>query len=394
MRVIVKTFVCGAGDCIFFIIKDDNDSKQFSLMIDCGKFTSEIKCFIENDLNSKIDVMIATHIDNDHISGMAQMLHEMPLLSIGKIFFNCYQEFGGKDLDNIDYIDEKSSVLLSSIQTPLPEAEVKINSTDACLLSVEIGKNWHDVWEKNLITNDSSDIDLGERFGKILFLSPTANDLAKLKEKYKREFNRYTHIVFTDDDFNNQQKYYETIQLFLQARKKHFDAIKIQAHTDIVSLLSLKEAKEFKPNAMSIENACSIAFEWECDGHKVLFLGDSDPDKVADAIKCKFGEGIRHYDVIKMSHHGSQHSTSEKLLETVDSECFLYTGGNNTDRPSLESIAKVVMRPLPEECSIRRIYCNRVSNPIVKQLSEDETSDIKSQHHFIFEKNDTLEFTY
>lgn len=67
-------------------------------MIDCGKFTSEIKDFIMNELDLRIDVLLVSHYDNDHVLGLIDMLKDTDLanLEIGKIIYNCFQDYDVK----------------------------------------------------------------------------------------------------------------------------------------------------------------------------------------------------------------------------------------------------------------------------------------------------------
>ncbi|MFX7845423.1 hypothetical protein ABTK14_24500, partial [Acinetobacter baumannii] len=58
---------------------------------DCGKFTAEVNEFICNRFNNTIDYLIVTHIDNDHIVGLIEMLSKNVDLEISQIIYNCYQ---------------------------------------------------------------------------------------------------------------------------------------------------------------------------------------------------------------------------------------------------------------------------------------------------------------
>ena len=46
-------------------------------MIDCGKYTSSIKDYVEHELGRHINLLVATHIDNDHIDGLVEMLEQI-----------------------------------------------------------------------------------------------------------------------------------------------------------------------------------------------------------------------------------------------------------------------------------------------------------------------------
>lgn len=89
MKFIFRTFFCGTGDCLFLVLKNGED--EMFIMVDCGKYTNEIDIFVRNELKNKIDYLIVTHIDNDHINGLVSMLSQNHDLVIGHIIYNCYQ---------------------------------------------------------------------------------------------------------------------------------------------------------------------------------------------------------------------------------------------------------------------------------------------------------------
>ena len=89
MRVTFKTFQSGVGDCIFLLLKQGET--QFSIMVDCGRYTPEISQYVKRTLRKRIDLLIVTHIDADHNEGITKMLLNIPDLAIGEIWFNCYQ---------------------------------------------------------------------------------------------------------------------------------------------------------------------------------------------------------------------------------------------------------------------------------------------------------------
>lgn len=89
-NAIFRVFDVGEGDCIFLCLNEDDE--KFTLMVDCGMFTEEVERFVCQDLNGSIDLLVVTHIDEDHIIGIREMLTKHPEIKIGKIFYNCGQK--------------------------------------------------------------------------------------------------------------------------------------------------------------------------------------------------------------------------------------------------------------------------------------------------------------
>lgn len=156
MKATLKTFQSGCGDCIFLVLKDESKDESFHVLIDCGKFTSEIKNFIMNDLDFRIDMLIVSHYDNDHVLGLIDMLKDIDLanLEIGKIIYNCFLNY---DERNAVSISAESRMQLdryaSNIHPSKGLAETKIGVPQASLLCLVIKSNpkWYNVWDKKVV---------------------------------------------------------------------------------------------------------------------------------------------------------------------------------------------------------------------------------------------------
>lgn len=72
MTATIKTFQSGTGDCI--LLRLEEGEQRYAIMVDCGWYEEPIKHYIQNTLEEKIDLLIVTHIDNDHIVGVKDML--------------------------------------------------------------------------------------------------------------------------------------------------------------------------------------------------------------------------------------------------------------------------------------------------------------------------------
>ena len=82
-------------------------------------------------------------------------------------------------------------------------------------------------------------------------------------------------------------------------------------------------------------------------------------------------------------------NTNAEFVEKIDSPHWFITGGNKEDRPSLEAIAKVVMKPLKEGIQERTIHVNK-PNIQTKRLTNATAAKIKEQYHFIITEDATL----
>ena len=121
MKATIKTFESGAGDCEFFILRDEQTNQSLHLMIDCNILTNEIKGYIVNVLNKRIDYLIITHVDSDHIDGFTKMFKDQDLqnLTVNNLLFNCFQP----QSENIVFIPLELKDKLEKVPFLLPQID-------------------------------------------------------------------------------------------------------------------------------------------------------------------------------------------------------------------------------------------------------------------------------
>ena len=185
MQVKFHTFPVGAGDCITLLLK--NGDKELHIMVDCGHYKPEVNDYIKNEFHGHIDYLIVTHIDNDHIKGLIEMLSSKPDLTINHIFYNCYQ----RTSDDLQEWDERMVENMKNVYHHLPIVidmlEDKINAETSMSLAELIleNENWKRAWRREYITENSLAIDLENDMGKFIFLSPAKKALDDLDQKYR-----------------------------------------------------------------------------------------------------------------------------------------------------------------------------------------------------------------
>ena len=93
MGIVVKSFDIGQGD--FFLIKVSGSAgKYFNLMVDCGKMAKSKE--LEEALNGqRLNGIVVTHVDDDHIIGVIDLLENnecCDFLDDVFIIYNKYDE--------------------------------------------------------------------------------------------------------------------------------------------------------------------------------------------------------------------------------------------------------------------------------------------------------------
>lgn len=383
MRYSFKTFNVGAGDCITLLLK--NDDKEMHIMVDCGLYTQDVNDYIVNEFHSRIDYLIVTHIDNDHINGLIGMLKSKPNLTINHIFYNCYQRTSDDLQEWDENMVENVKRVYGHLHVVVDMLEQKINAETSMSLAELILKNenWKRAWRREYITENSLAIDLENDMGRFIFLSPTKNALDDLDNEYRTLFWK-TLYKQKKEDYKKEETIYESLlRIMEQEENDGFDEVPVSFK--VLDENSLKFYADEKMKGLSLANEASIAFIWEHEGHRILFMGDADPDQVVKKIGDVYKDTPKPvlFDAIKISHHGSAHSTSKELVSIADSERYLVTGGANA-RPSYQALSRIIIAPLPEDLSHREIRYNR-ENDILKSLASNEF--LKDKLHYSITAN-------
>lgn len=377
MHYIFRTFNVGAGDCITLLLQ--NGDEELHIMVDCGSYTTEVNDYIVQTFKKRIDYLLITHIDNDHINGIIAMLSAMPELELGHILYNCYQ----RTSEHLEEWDDKMKANVKRLYGHLPEVidmvECKINAEASRTLAEIILNNesWKAAWRREYVTSDTSPIDLGGGMGRIVFLSPNKAALENLDEQYRKLFWQKLYKG-KSSDYNNEETIYEALMRVVSEEPD-------ETREELVSATSLDRNSLMRyadeiVSEMSDSNMASIAFVWEQGNHGILFLGDASPKIVANEINEKYIDRPKPimFDLIKVSHHGSAHSTSRNLINVADSEHFFVTGGSKL-RPSIQTLARIVTAKLPDGITHREIRYNRKNN-IIESL--DRASELKEEFCF------------
>ena len=378
MKYTFRTFFCGMGDCIFLML--ENGCHTLNIMVDCGKYTNEIDNFVKTKLKNKIDYLIVTHIDNDHINGLITMLTQNSDLVIEHIIYNCYQRVMSNRKQWTEKMRENVSRLYGQLPIVIDMISQDINEEKAvtlaeCILRKE---EWKRTWRREYVTDESPAIQLANNMGRIIFLSPSQAALDQLDKKYRKLFWQQLYKQ-KEEEYEKEETIYEALMRIAQLdedeeiKEENVNDCTINEHT-------LEQYACQSLSKMDDNNMASIAFVWEHQGHRILFMGDADPTQVSKAIEEVYKDETKPviFDLIKVSHHGSAHSTSCGLMDVIDSERFFFTGGGK-ERPSLQTLGRIIIRPLPNGIAYRDIRYNRPNEILNKlaNLSVDEKNSLR-----------------
>ncbi len=345
-----RSFDVGIGDCcVIRLVKECGE--QYVIMVDCGKFTPAVKRYVEGELQSHINLLVATHIDGDHINGCAQMLKKCPNLQIDHIWYNCYGR--EKKEDETVELKEEQKEILQWVKNALPAEfdainyKKEISAEQGKTLAGEILKKepWRNAWNIEYITDQTPNFDLEGGFGKIVLLGPPRDALDEIEKRFKDAFNKYFMQVW-NDSIREGESLSELLIRLADAYKDKFEKKQISASSpQKLDAEYVKKMAEKEGTDTSDTNYSSIAFMLECGVHKVAMLGDSFAVTLENAIKNKYGEEHKPLDcdAIKVAHHGSNGNTSKSLLEQINSNRYFIPGGRKDEYPTWGTIGRIAL---------------------------------------------------
>lgn len=314
-----------------FIIHATKGDNRGTIVVDGGPAQSRIKVLRKLEELDRIDLMVLTHFDSDHITGLITFLeqHTDPEnFNVKELWVNCAREIDISENGNVSYGQaNKMADLLSTLDK---------NITGGV------------IWKENICAGLTKDFG----FATVTVIGPEADILAIRQEKYEATIDNNVSLVRTNSDG------IEPLEDLSHNRKK---APSISAKNELA-------------------NMASIAFLIECDGLRALMLGDSYPDTIEKELRKKYSENNPlRVDVVKVSHHGSRNNISNSLLDIVDCHDYIIStngGAGNSMHPDRETIANILCHPQRDRNKAIRLYFNYDFYEIQKRtgtlLTEEE----------------------
>ncbi len=233
------------------------------------------------DNGGVIDVLVVTHIDRDHISGIIRMLEEDKLpISIKEIWYNGY-----KHVQSSVHVSEEDEIFVHKdiCKETRSVNSIPISAKQGCTLSTLINRKgllWNRPANGNTMKGLSSYL-LGD--ATIHILSPNSNDISNVEAFWKKKLIKAGLLSKA-----HSNEYWDDAFEFSLSQEKpgfHFHEKKVSKSYD---LLKIKE-ETYIPDS-SDTNGSSIAFILETEGKRVLFLGDAHAETIVESLTTLYGE--------------------------------------------------------------------------------------------------------
>ena len=321
------------GDC--FILESNVGGKSINILIDGGPsqtFGNHLKPALQQLLlNGKLDLMVLSHIDNDHIIGLLDLLEEIKderesgskeLAKVEKIWHNSFedllqlQEEPMKLLGNYLYIQNSgkkneitNSLLMKGFQQGTDLTKL------AKLLKIPINPDFDKLI---VITNKIKSVNLNDI--TLHLLGPTKKNVDKLQKEWKKWFKKRTSESFTG----------------------------------LIQILD-----------KSVPNLASISFLAELKNRKILFTGDGVGQGVVEVLSKNLmldRNGRFHVDVLKVPHHGSDRNTTREFFNTVIAEYYIISANGRDDNPSISTLKWIIESENKDKIAKKVVVTNMTPN--------------------------------
>lgn len=265
-----------------------------------------------------LELLLVTHIDRDHIEGILKLLGKKDFtLSVGDFWFNGWPQLPhDKDED-----EEFGPVQGERLSTWIRKR----------------GLNWNQQFRgKAIVIPDKGALPRIPLPGglTITLLNPTRAYLAGLKKEWVR--------VLREEGLAPGFGVKEPAADEGDEEDEGFGAV---APVDVDELADSAYTED-----KSEANLSSIALIAEYGKKRVLLTGDAPATPLLKALNRIVSTEQLKFDLVKLSHHGSKHTTSRSLIEKISCPCYIIsTNGSCFKHPNPESIARVIVaagRPL------------------------------------------------
>ncbi len=360
----LKSYPAKNGDA--FLLKGSNN--PFTMLID-GGFVETFQKYIGSDLESLaasdyvLDLVVATHIDADHITGLLSFFgmngtaEEPTIIHVREVLFNSLRCLVARTLKQ-PTMRPDDLALLEEIRLrgyPLPDTvinydqEISVRQGNSLARLLQDGGYQWNTHTGAISIGGEGLTELRLPQAKIKVLGPTEERLKALKKWWTSEIRRLGLIGSLEE--------LDDVFEFLCAHEVVNSGEQLLASSDA-------DLAEVYLSDSSVTNGSSISLIVEIEGQRLLFLGDAWAEDIVTALTP---QGPTIFDAVKLAHHGSVRNTSPDLLALVDSpHYFISTNGTRHDHPSFPVLKAIVDRP----AAFSRILHFNYSTPASRRLKE------------------------
>ncbi len=351
-RVKITMLPAGAGDCLLIeFIEED-----YRILVD-GGYADTYHFYLKEKLlmlaghGKKINLLVITHIDADHIGGILAFLKENgsakapSIIEVEEVWCNAFSHMHKEKVHNEDVPYTIKEILKGSIaasNTTLGDGRHDISvsqgNTVAGLLKSG-GYNWNTMYSGNAVCVENGEYrKLTEKI-RCTLLGPDERALHKLAELWLSKMkSTVKKFILCVDNLYSEAFECDCMQMI--------EGTGESVRKDISYEIEEKNKVDWEKLAdnwnnqidMSPTNRSSIAFMLEYEGIRMLFPGDCPlqlfQEKLPDQI-----------DIVKLPHHGSAKNIDREFIKNTEVAYYLLsTEGKINGHPSGAVIGSILYR--------------------------------------------------
>lgn len=296
------------GDCLWIEYGDSH--APHVILIDCGLSVSKsLKQKLEAlaTRSGRLELVVVTHIDRDHIAGMIGLLEQDFFgVPVRDLWFNGLRHLPG------EAFSEKQGERLTE-------------------LILDKGLPWNQDFEGGRISVDSVGAAVEIPGGaSIHLLSPDDGLLKRLRKKW---------IDVCDAAGLYADPLAEHI---VESEREGFgggNAMDVDTLADAPFIEDVAEA-----------NGSSIAFVFKYGTHRILFGADAYPTRLLESLSAAGEQAPYEFDLVKLPHHGSKANVSIPFIKALKCPRYLFSSnGKIYGHPSPEAVARTVRHGKTQE---------------------------------------------
>jgi hypothetical protein len=382
----LHAFQADKGDCLLLESKDGKNR----MLIDggIGRAYKEHVAPALGKLRSQkkaLDIVYISHIDDDHIAGVLQLLndetlwrvhdhqtangnttHPKPLVPrpavVKSVFHNAFHDLLKDNTGEIEAMLAARAGILSGADDALVRAvgeyqqELATSIPQGLRVSNRISKQQLNIplnqpagGKLLMVRSNTPGISLGSITLNIL--GPFPEDLTKLRKDWntwlrenKEQLSRIRTEARTAERDLGTNVGSLIDPLIREAEKLGADVIRVM---ELANMKTLGDRRK-----VTTPNLASLMFLAEEDGQTILLTGDGHWEDILKGLEHhqRFDpQGNLHVDVLKVQHHGSEHNIKKEFCDRVTANHYVFNGNGEHENPDLDVIELIFDRRMAND---------------------------------------------
>jgi beta-lactamase superfamily II metal-dependent hydrolase len=343
------------GDCLLL------EGQDRSRILCDGGVTASMKSFVREhlgrlrDQGERLDYVYVSHIDDDHIAGVLQLLedeldwriyehhhnlgdNDVPRPGvprppeIGGLWHNAFRDQVGENTGDIEdmlaaaapsLIGTNIKALrlvgedLADIATSIPQAirVSRLAAPELLGIPVNVLPNTQGP-AKLIMRGQAQPFQVGGL--RITVIGPGKQELEDLRKGWNTWLRKNLENV-------------KQIRAELKRRAEQFSSGQLKENA--FDLGDWNGIPDFK--SVTAPNIASLMLLVEEDGKRLLLTGDGQQDYILKGLKAEgfLSDGALHLDVLKVQHHGSEHNIDANFCRVVSADHYVFCGNGKHGNP-------------------------------------------------------------